>query len=123
MGPTLHAKNLEKGRTITSEHYSNLFYQLDIKICEKRPVLKKKKIIFHQNKAPAHKTVGFEAQFAWPSSYSPNLVPLDFHLFPYLNKSVSGKRFTFKEEWAIDEYFNSLPEENTNIGESLDQVF
>jgi Transposase. len=34
---------LEKGRTITGEYYSNLLDQLDVKICEKRPGLKKKK--------------------------------------------------------------------------------
>jgi histone-lysine N-methyltransferase SETMAR len=46
---------LEKGRTITGEYYANLLDQLDAKIQEKRPGLKKKKIIFHQDNAPAHK--------------------------------------------------------------------
>jgi histone-lysine N-methyltransferase SETMAR len=46
---------LEKGKTITGEYYSNLLTRLDEKICEKRPGLQKKKIIFHQDNAPAHK--------------------------------------------------------------------
>ena len=44
---------LEKGRTIRGECYSNLLDQLDVKIREKRPSLKKKNIIFHQDNAPA----------------------------------------------------------------------
>ena len=48
---------LEKGKTITGEYYSNLLSKLDEKICEKRPGLQKKKIIFHQDSAPAHKSV------------------------------------------------------------------
>ena len=48
---------LEKGKTITGEYYSNLLTRLDEKICEKRPGLQKKKIIFHQENAPAHKSV------------------------------------------------------------------
>jgi hypothetical protein len=48
---------LEKGKTITREYYSNLLTGLDEKIREKRPSLQKKKIIFHQDNAPAHKSV------------------------------------------------------------------
>jgi UPF0288 family protein (methanogenesis marker protein 3) len=49
---------LENGKTITREYYSNLLTRLDKKIHEKRPHLqKKKKIIFHQDNAPAHKSV------------------------------------------------------------------
>ena len=48
---------LEKGRSITSKYYSNLLDQLDVKIREKRPGLKKKNIIFHQDNTPVHKSV------------------------------------------------------------------
>jgi hypothetical protein len=48
---------LEKGKTITREYYSNLLTRLDKKIREKRPGLQNKKIIFHQDNAPAHKSV------------------------------------------------------------------
>jgi hypothetical protein len=46
---------LEKGKTITGECYSNLLTRLGKKIHEKRPGLQKKKIIFYQDIAPAHK--------------------------------------------------------------------
>ena len=48
---------LEKGKTITGEYYSNLLTRLDEKIREKRLGLQKKKIIFHQDNAPANKSV------------------------------------------------------------------
>ena len=48
---------LEKGRTITGKYYSKFLDQLDAEIHEKRTSLKKKKIIFHQDNAPAHKSV------------------------------------------------------------------
>jgi predicted ATP-dependent protease len=49
---------LENGKTITGEYYSNLLTRLEEKeISEKRPSLQKKKIIFHQDNAPAHKSV------------------------------------------------------------------
>jgi histone-lysine N-methyltransferase SETMAR len=48
---------LEKGKTVTGEYYSNLLTKLDETICEKRPGLRKKKIIFYQDNAPAHKSV------------------------------------------------------------------
>jgi len=47
---------LENGKTITEEYYSNLLTRPDEKICKKRPGLQKKKIIFHQDNAPAHKS-------------------------------------------------------------------
>jgi hypothetical protein len=48
---------LEKGKTVTGEYYSNLLTRLDENIREKKPGLQKTKIIFHQDSAPAHKSV------------------------------------------------------------------
>ena len=47
---------LEKGRKIAGEYYSNLLDQLDGKTNKKMPDLKKKKIIFHQEIAPARRS-------------------------------------------------------------------
>lgn len=116
---------LEKGRTITGEYYSQLLDQLDVAISEKRPGLKKKKIIFHQDNAPVHKSalamgklrdLGYDLLGHPP--YSPDLAPSDFHLFPNLKKFVSGKRFSSNEEveLAVDDYFNSLPESHFREG-------
>ncbi|XP_059224868.1 histone-lysine N-methyltransferase SETMAR-like [Stomoxys calcitrans] len=48
---------LQKGKTINSEYYCNLLDQLNVQIREKRPGLQHKKIVFHQDNAPAHKSV------------------------------------------------------------------
>jgi hypothetical protein len=56
-GDILFIDCLEKGKTITGEYYSNLLTRPDEKIHEKRPGLQKKKIIFHQENAPTHKSV------------------------------------------------------------------
>ena len=77
---------LEKGRTITGECYSNLLIRLDEKICEKRPGLQKKKIIFHQDNAPANKSVlamgklrDLYYELLEHPPYSPDLAPSDLN--------------------------------------------
>jgi len=45
------------GKQITREYYSNLLTRLDEKIREKKLGLQKKNIIFHQDNAPARKSV------------------------------------------------------------------
>ena len=74
---------LEKGRTITGEYYFDLLDQLDVKICEKRPGLKKNKIIFHQDNTPAHKSVAMGKLRDLRNDLlgHPDLAPSDFHLF------------------------------------------
>ena len=108
---------LEKGTTITDEYYSNLLDQQDVKICEKRPGLKKKKIIFPQDNTPTHKRLlamgklqDLRYNLLSHPPNSPDLTPSDFHLFPNLKKLVSGKCFASNEEVerTVDEYFNSL---------------
>ena len=67
----------------------------------KRPSLKKKKLIFHQDNAPAHKSV-LAMRKLQDLRYNllghPDLAPSDFHLFPNLKKFVSGKLFAFNDE-------------------------
>ena len=79
---------LEKGKTITGEYYSNLLTRLDEKINEKRPGLQKKKIIFYQDNAPAHKSVlamgklrDLHYELLEHPPYSPDLAPSDWSAF------------------------------------------
>ena len=90
---------LEKGKTITGEYYSNLLTRLDKKICEKRPSLQKKKIVFHQDNTPAHKSVlamgdlrDLHYEFLECPPSSPGLAPSDFCLF------LAGQRFSSNQE-------------------------
>ncbi|CAH2000520.1 unnamed protein product [Acanthoscelides obtectus] len=45
---------LEKGKTITGQYYSELLYCFDKKLEETRPHLMRKKVLLHQDDAPAH---------------------------------------------------------------------
>jgi hypothetical protein len=69
---------LEKGKTITVEYYSNLLTRLEEKICEKKPVKKKKKVIYYQDNSLAHKSV---------------LAPSVFFLFPKFKIFLAGHNF------------------------------
>ncbi len=53
----IHVDHLEHGRTITAQYYSDLLDRFDAVVKRKRPHLKKKKILFLQDNAPAHKAV------------------------------------------------------------------
>lgn len=85
---------LQTGKTINSDYYCNLLNQLDEKIRERRPGLQKKKIIFHQDNAPARtaqKTIAKITELKYEllqhPAYSPDLAPSDFWLFPHLKQS------------------------------------
>ncbi|GFV03705.1 putative DD34D transposase [Trichonephila clavipes] len=76
---------LKKGKIINSDYYVALLERLKDEIKEKRPRLKKKKVLFHQDKAPCHKSMksmvklhelGFELLPHPP--YSPDLAPATF---------------------------------------------
>ena len=64
---------LKKGKTINSDYYVALLERLKDEIAEKRPHLKKKKVLFHQDNAPCHKSMKSMAK----------LQELGFELLPY----------------------------------------
>ena len=112
---------LEKGKTITGEYYSNLLTRLDEKIREKRPSLQKKKIIFHQDNAPAHKSVlavgklrDLHYELLEHPPCSPNLAPSDFCLFSKLKLFLAGQRFSLNRAAiaAVEGYFADLTKNN-----------
>ena len=79
---------LEKGKYINSDYYIELLVRLKDEIAKKRPDMKKKKIIFHQDNAPCHKSLktmaklselGYELLPHPP--YSPDLAPSDYWFF------------------------------------------
>ena len=116
---------LQPGKSINSEYYCNLLDQLHDKIREKRPSLQKKKIIFHQDNAPAHaaqktiaKITDLKYELLQHPTYSPDLAPSDFWLFSHLKKFMRGKHFSSNEEAiaAVDEYFEDLPEKHYRDG-------
>ena len=110
---------LEKRRIINSEYYMALLDRLSAKIKKKRPPMQKKKVLFHQDNAPCHKSMetmvklnelSFELLPHPP--HSPNLASSDYWLFSDLKKILQGKRFGSNEEVIAETeaYFESKDE-------------
>jgi histone-lysine N-methyltransferase SETMAR len=85
----------------------------------KDPVCKRKKIIFHQDNALAHKSVlamgkirDLHYELLKHPHYSPDLALSDFYLFPKLQLFLAGQRFSSNQEAIAAEegYFVSYKE-------------
>ena len=96
---------LEHGKIINSDYYIDLLVRLKAEIIKKRTHLAKKKVLFHQDNVPCHKSKksmgkvvewGFELLLHPP--YSPDLAPSYFHIFSDIKKILRGKRFRSDEE-------------------------
>lgn len=105
-----------KKKSIDSDYYIELLDRLKAEITKKRPHIKKKKVILHQDNAPCHKSIktmakinelGFKLLPHPP--YSPDLAPSDYWLFADLKKMLQGKRYASNEEViaATEAYFES----------------
>jgi transposase len=79
--------------------------------------LRKKKIFFHQDNAPAHKSVlamgklrDLHYELLEHPSCSPDLAPCDFSLLPKLKLFLAGQRFSSNQEAiaAVEWYFADL---------------
>jgi histone-lysine N-methyltransferase SETMAR len=121
----LFIEYLEKGKTITKEYYSHLLTRLDEKIRKKRPGLQKKKIIFNQDNASAHKSVlamgklrDLHYELLEHPPYSPDLAPSDFSLFPKLKLFLAGQHFSSNQEViaAVEGYFADLTKNHYRDG-------
>lgn len=85
---------LEKGKTINSEYYIQLLIKLREEIAVKRPGMYKTKILFHQDNAPAHRSMARMAKLSELNfkllphpPYNPDLTPSDYFLFSDLKKT------------------------------------
>lgn len=112
----IHIDYLEKGRTITGQYYATVLDKVNDAIRENRPGLKKKKILFLHDNAPAHKSavateklreLGYHVIEHPP--YSPDLAPCDFFLFSKLKNFLAGKKFSSNNDVidAVNAYFNA----------------
>jgi len=87
--------------------------------------LQKKKNIFHQDNAPAHKSVlamgklrDLHYELLEHPPYSPDLVPSDFYLFPKLKIFLAGQCFSSNQEAiaAVEGYFADLTKNHYRDG-------
>jgi histone-lysine N-methyltransferase SETMAR len=116
---------LENGKTITGVYYSSLLTRLDEKIRQKKPGLQKKKIIFHQDNAAAHKSVlavgklrDLHYELLEHPPYSPELTASDLCVFPKLIFFLAGQRFSSNQEVfaAVEGYFADLTKNHYRDG-------
>jgi histone-lysine N-methyltransferase SETMAR len=86
---------------------------------------KKKNITFHQDNAPAHKSVlamgklrDLHYELLEHPPYSPDLAPSDFYLFPKLKLFLAGLRFSLNQETiaAVEGYFADLTKNHYRDG-------
>ena len=98
---SLHHEFLPQDRTVNKEYYLQVMRKLREVIRHKRTYMwKNKHWLLHHDKAPAHTSLlrrEFLAKnntlvMAQPS-YSPDLVPCDFFVFPKLKWPMKGRRF------------------------------
>ena len=96
---------LEKGRTINGEYYMALLVRLKEEIAKKRPRMKKKKVLFHQDNAPCHNSITTMAklhqlhfELLLHAPYSLGLAPSDYYLLADLKRMRHVKRFDSNKE-------------------------
>ena len=100
---------LEKGRTINTKYYTALFLRLKEEITRRQQQIKKKKMLFHQDNAPCHKSIATTAKLhelpfellLYPP-YAPDLAPSDCWLFVDLKRMLPRKRFGSNEEVVLE---------------------
>jgi len=96
---------LPKGQTINAEYYSSLLVQLKNILKEKCHGKFTKVVLFLHVNAPAHWALAIQKKLAYLGfeclnhpPYSPDLAPLDYHLFPGLKKHLKDRQFSSDAE-------------------------
>ena len=96
---------LPKGQTINAEYYSSLLVQLKDFLKETRRGKVINEVLFLQDNAPPHRALSTQKKLAYLDfqcldnpSYSPDLAPSDYHLFPGLKKRLKGRHFFVRRE-------------------------
>ena len=97
---------LEKGKTINSDYCTALLYRLSAEMKKKRPHMQKKKVLFHQDNAPCHKSMRMidilhELRFEllpYPP-HSRDLAPSDYWLFVDLKKCSRERDLAPMKKW------------------------
>ena len=92
---------LRKGQTINAEYYLSMLVQLKDVLKEKRCGNVTKVVLFVDDKAQDHRALATQKklpyrgfQFLNHPSYSTDLAPSGYHLFPGLEKNLKGHHFS-----------------------------
>jgi histone-lysine N-methyltransferase SETMAR len=97
---TVHYESIAQEQRVKEQCYFEVPTRLQESLRRERPKLWPDKWILHYDKAPVHDALIFCKFLAKKSnanidhpSYSPDLVPCDFWLFPKLKRALTGQRF------------------------------
>jgi len=89
-----------KGQTINAEYYSSLLVQLKDILKEKHSEKFTKELLFLHDNALAHRALATQKKLAYMGfqcldhpTYSPDLTPSDYHLFPGLKETIESSPF------------------------------
>jgi histone-lysine N-methyltransferase SETMAR len=96
----IHYEFIAQGQMVNQQCYLEVLTRLQESVWKKRPRLwPDKRILYHDN-APAHDALSVSEFLAKNSitkmdhpTYSPDLAPCDFRLFPKLKNALKGQRF------------------------------
>ncbi|UYV82490.1 hypothetical protein LAZ67_21002496 [Cordylochernes scorpioides] len=102
----VHPEFSPQGRTVNKEYYLQVMRNLREAIRQKRPDLwKNKNWLLHHDNVPAHTSflvrdflAKNNALMMPQPSYSPDLAPCDFFLFPKLKRPMTGRRYATLDE-------------------------
>ena len=108
---------LEERQTVNASLYSDQLIRLGHSIEEKRPQIRHKVILLHDNVRPhiAKDTQSTIENLNWEvlphAAYSPDLAPSDYHLFRSMQHFLRDKRFTdvTMVRNKVSQYFDSKP--------------
>ena len=98
-----------KRKTHQLKYFIALLVHLKEEIAKKWPQIKKKKVLFHQDNAPCHKSITTMAklhelhlELLPHSSYSPDIAPIDYWLLADPKRMFQRKRFDYNEEVILE---------------------
>jgi len=111
---------LPKGQTINAEYFSSLLVKLKDILKEKCRRKFTMGVLFLHDNAPAHRALATQKKLAYLGfqcldhpPYSPDLAPLDYHLFSGLKKQLEGRHFSSDVEAiaAAETWLDGQPSE------------
>ena len=101
----IHVDFLPRGATINSEYYHHVLSDVHMRQQKKRPGMITKGVLFLQDNARPHtapRSTCTLQQLGWEvlphPTYSPDIIPSDFHLFGPPKEFLGGQHFSTEDE-------------------------
>ena len=113
----LFTNYLTRGSTINGRYYASLIERLRSAILEKRRGKVRHGVLLLHDNAPVHKCNIVQAAIRQAGfvelnhpAYSPDIGPIDYHVFSNLKKFMRGKNFGFDDEaiQTVEDYLCGL---------------